>query len=109
MANGHGQIELHAVFACNDDMAIGVRSAIRTVIEGGHSFSAVTQIVGYDGISEIREYIDAKDPYIAGTVDVRVEDQARAAMLLIHRLVRSGERRNEAELIAPRAVKRAGL
>jgi ABC-type sugar transport system substrate-binding protein len=108
MATTAHQIELNAIFACNDDMAIGARTAVCLVIRESYSFPRPPQIVGYDGISEIREYINADDPYIAGTVDVRVEDQARAAMLLMHRLVRSGERRNEVELIDPQAIRRKG-
>jgi ABC-type sugar transport system substrate-binding protein len=106
MATAVHQIQLHAIFACNDDMAIGARRAVCLVIREGYSFPQPPQIVGYDGISEIREYINADDPFIAGTVDVKVEDQARAAMLLMHRLLRSGERRNEVELINPQAIRR---
>lgn len=109
MATAVHQIQLHAIFACNDDMAIGARTAVCLVIDEGYSFPRPPQIVGYDGISEIREYINADDSFIAGTVDVKVEDQARAAMLLMHRLLRSGERRNEVELINPQAIRRREL
>lgn len=109
MATEVHQIQLHAIFACNDDMAIGARTAVCLVIREGYSFPRPPQIVGYDGISEIREYINADDSFIAGTVDVKVEDQARAAMLLMHRLLRSGERRNIVQLIDPQAIRRRGL
>ncbi|ASW55790.1 hypothetical protein CIK06_18820 [Plantactinospora sp. KBS50] len=106
MADESRSVDLHAVFACNDDMAIGARAALTTLANDGYTFPHTPQIVGYDGISEIKEYINAKDIYLAGTVDVKVEDQARAAMLLMHRLVRSGERRAEVQLIAPEPLRR---
>ena len=106
MADAHLAIELHAVFACNDDMAIGVRSAIAHLIREGYCFPTAPQIVGYDGIPEICEYIHGGDRYIAGTVDVRVEEQARTAILLMHKLLRSGERRSEIELVIPQPIAR---
>lgn len=99
-------LRLDAVFACNDDMAIGARGAISRLVREGYTFENPPQIVGYDGIPEIREYIDSHDSYIAGTVDVRVEEQARAAMLLMHKLLRTGQRKSEIELIAPVAIRR---
>lgn len=101
--------ELTAIFACTDDMAIGARMAIIYLIKKGYTFGAPPQIVGYDGISEIREYIYAGDPYIAGTVDARIAEQAKAAMLLTHKLLRSRRRRSEVQLITPRAIYRDRL
>jgi ABC-type sugar transport system substrate-binding protein len=100
------QISLDAIFACNDDMAIGARAAVSRLIREGYTFVNPPQIVGYDGISEIREFIQTGDPFIAGTVEVRIEEQANEAMLLMHKLVRSGQRRSEVRLIAPRPVRR---
>jgi ABC-type sugar transport system substrate-binding protein len=100
------RISVSAVFACNDDMAIGVRSAITHLVRDEYVFSSVPQIVGYDGIPEMQEYIASKDEFIAGTVDVRIEEQARAAMLLMHKLIRSGERKTEVHLIEPFAIRR---
>jgi DNA-binding LacI/PurR family transcriptional regulator len=97
-------IELDAIFACTDDMAIGARGAINWLIREGYAFAAPPQIVGYDGISEIQEYINADDPYIAGTVDAGIAEQAKAALLLMHRLLRSRQRRSEVQLITPRAI-----
>jgi ABC-type sugar transport system substrate-binding protein len=109
MADRQGHIEVHAIFACNDDMAIGVRGAIEQVQREGWIFTCLPQIVGYDGVLEICEYIQAGDPYMAGTVDVRVEDQARAAIMLIHKLIRTGERTGEIELIVPQPIVRPGI
>jgi DNA-binding LacI/PurR family transcriptional regulator len=106
MADSAKQICLHAIFACNDDMAIGARAAINQMMRDGYTFVRPPQIVGYDGISEIREYIRADDPYIAGTVDVRIEEQAKSAMLLMHKLLRSGQRRSEVQLITPTPILR---
>jgi ABC-type sugar transport system substrate-binding protein len=100
-------ISVSAVFACNDDMAIGVRNAILHLTREGYKFPILPQIVGYDGITEMREYIEANDAFIAGTVDVRIEEQARAAMLLIHKLIRGGERKTEVHLVEPLAIRRA--
>jgi len=106
-ANKDRSIVLDAIFACNDDMAIGARGAISRVAREGYKFNDPPQIVGYDGISEIREYLDSEDPYIAGTVNVKVEEQAKAAMLLMHKLIRTGQRRSEVQLISPEAVRRS--
>lgn len=106
MADALLQIELHVIFACNDDMAIGARTAVVHTLRDDYSFSAPPQIVGYDGIREIREYLNAHDPFVAGTVDVRVDEQARAAMALMHKSLRSGKRGSDIELIVPQAVRR---
>jgi ABC-type sugar transport system substrate-binding protein len=106
LAGPHKSLCVSAVFACNDDMAIGVRSAITHLVRDGYVFSPIPQIVGYDGIPEMREYIDSKDDFIAGTVDVQIDEQARAIMLLIHKLIRSGERKSEMHLIEPLAIRR---
>jgi ABC-type sugar transport system substrate-binding protein len=99
-------IAVHAIFACNDDMAIGARGAISRLVRERYIFTVPPQIVGYDGITEIREYLSADDPYIAGTVDVRIDEQAREAMMLVHGLLRSGARQSQLKLIEPTAVKR---
>jgi ABC-type sugar transport system substrate-binding protein len=99
-------ISVDTVFACNDDMAIGTRRAITRLLSDGYQFPEPPQIVGYDGISEIREYLHAGDRYIAGTVDVQISEQAKAAMLLMHKLLRSEERSREVKLIVPVAVRR---
>ncbi len=106
LADANREISLDAIFACNDDMAIGARGAISRLLREGYTFRHRPQITGYDGIPEIREYIEEGDPYIAGTVDVRIEEQARAAMLLMQKLVRLRQRRSEVQLITPRAVRR---
>jgi len=107
MASPVGDIKLDAIFACNDDMAIGARSAISRLLREKYHFLHRPQIVGYDGIPEIQEYINEGDPYIAGTVDVRIEEQARAAMLLMHKLARTRQRRSEVQLVTPQAVRRS--
>ncbi|HEU5156116.1 MAG TPA: substrate-binding domain-containing protein [Streptosporangiaceae bacterium] len=101
-------IDIDAIFACTDDMAIGARMAITYLIKDGYIFVASPQIVGYDGISEIKEYIYADDPYIAGTVDAHIAEQAKAALLLMHKLLRSRQRRSEIQLITPHAIRRSG-
>jgi ABC-type sugar transport system substrate-binding protein len=100
------RVMLDAIFACNDDMAIGARSAISRLLREKYTFHTPPQIVGYDGVPEILEYIEEGDPHIAGTVDVRIDDQARAAMLLMHKLVRTKQRKSEVHLIVPEQVRR---
>lgn len=91
-------IPLTAIFSCNDDMAIGCRSVLRQLLFEGYSFETQLidgafvdayepKIVGYDGIREMRDYIEAGDRFIAGTVDVNIEMQARGAMALIADLI----------------------
>lgn len=105
-ANQDKEILLHAIFACDDELAIGARGAVVQLTREGYKFIRPPQIVGYDGISEIRAYIDGGDLYIAGTVDVCIEEQAKAAMLLMHNLLRTGRRRTDFQLITPRPVRR---
>jgi DNA-binding LacI/PurR family transcriptional regulator len=105
-ANPAKEITLHAIFACSDNMAIGARAAVARVTREGYKFTRPPQIVGYDGISEIKEYINGGDPYIAGTVDVHIEEQAMSAMLIMHQLLRAGQRRSEIRLITPEPVRR---
>jgi ABC-type sugar transport system substrate-binding protein len=107
MADPSREVSLDAVFACNDDMAIGARGAISKSLRERYTFRRRPQIVGYDGIPEICEYIQEGGPYIAGTVDVRIEEQARTAMILMHKLVRTRQRRSEVQLITPEAVRRS--
>jgi ABC-type sugar transport system substrate-binding protein len=108
-ANSERIVTLDGIFACNDDMAIGAHAAISRLMREGYSFVNTPQIVGYDGIGEIREYISAGDPNIAGTVDVRIEEQAKAAILLMHKLIRSGERRTEVRLTKPIGIRRHSM
>ena len=108
--DGSGEAQLDVVFACNDDMAIGARAAVRYLSENGSvRFVAPPQIVGYDGIREMREYLKGNDRWMAGTVDVRIEEQARAALVLLQGLSRSGDRRTEVQLIPPLPVRRDNL
>jgi ABC-type sugar transport system substrate-binding protein len=109
VADSAKQVSVDAIFACNDDMAIGARAALGRAMNEGYGFLKPPQIIGYDGIEEIREYINAADPFVAGTVDVRIEEQAKAAMLLMHKLLRSGQRRSEVQLITPQAIRRHSL
>jgi ABC-type sugar transport system substrate-binding protein len=108
-ADANRTVRLDAIFACNDDMAIGAHGAMTHMMLEGFGFVRPPQIVGYDGIVEIQEYINSGDPFIAGTVDVKIEEQAQAAMLLMHKLLRSGQRRSEVQLISPRAIRRRSL
>lgn len=105
VATASGVIPLDGVFACNDDMAIGIRSAVVGLSQSpGVGFARTPQIVGYDGIQEMREYMDHGDPYIAGTVDVRIQEQAKAALMMMHQLLRHGRGANSVKLVDPVAL-----
>ncbi len=103
-----GQIDVLGIFACNDDMAIGARGAISRLHREGLQFTGPPQIVGYDGIPEIREYLGSNDNYIAGSVDVRIDEQARVAISLMQKLIRSGEPSTEVRLVVPNKLMRDG-
>lgn len=100
------QIDVLGIFACNDDMAIGARGAISRLHREEFQFTSPPQIVGYDGIPEIREYLGSGDHYIAGSVDVRIDEQARVAISLMQKLIRAGEPTTEVRLVVPNKLVR---
>lgn len=77
---------IDAIFACNDDMALGARGAIIQAKRLGVNFPEHITVIGYDGIREMKDYIDNHDPYILGTVDVRIEQQVTTCLQVLQRL-----------------------
>lgn len=98
---GKGKVELDGVFACNDDMALGVRSAIIHAGREGLTFRDHMKIVGYDGVKEMRDYIDNQDRWILGTVDVRLEEQMNLCLRMVRRMIEENKWDLDSELVEP--------
>lgn len=95
-------IEVDAIFACNDDMALGARGAILNAQRLGKSFPPHIKILGYDGIREMKDYIDNHDPLILATVDVQIEQQVTSCLQILQRLMEGrGDRVPKVTLITP--------
>jgi ribose transport system substrate-binding protein len=66
-----------AFFCTNDEMALGVISALHELeglltIPSGHE----VKVVGYDGIKEMKRLIDSGDRFVLATIDVCISEQA---------------------------------
>jgi DNA-binding LacI/PurR family transcriptional regulator len=96
-----GLVDCSGIFACNDDMALGSRAAIVRMKVKGFRFVNDPAIVGYDGISEIRDYIEHHDEYIVGSVDVKIDEQAALAIEVMHALIRGARNESVVELVNP--------
>lgn len=94
-------VDCSGIFACNDDMALGSRAAIVRMKANGYKFANDPAIVGYDGIAEIRDYIEHNDDYIVGSVDVKIDEQAALAIEVMHALIRGGRGEPVVELVNP--------
>ncbi len=104
-AGGKGNVALDGVFACNDDMALGVRSAIIHAGREGLKFRDHMKIVGYDGVKEMRDYIDNHDRWILGTIDVRLEEQMNLCLRMMQRMIEENQWDLQSELVEPAAYR----
>lgn len=68
---------IHGVFCANDEMALGVRDAIKYWEEDHEDEKLGIVIIGYDGIETVKKYIDQGDPYLLNTIDVNLRNQVR--------------------------------
>lgn len=108
------------IFACNDEMALGVRSVVakrydelRTLLDNSISklridraevdryleeliFLQRLRIVGFDGIAAALEILEARDPdngdWLVGTIKAQVEQQSRTAMEWLDLLINNPDR-----------------
>jgi len=78
---------LYGVFACNDEMALGVRQAIIEIESESNPFQDYTpQIIGFDGIKDVVLRIKENDKYLYGTINIKVDKQVKELVELIKRL-----------------------
>ncbi|HEV2561712.1 MAG TPA: sugar ABC transporter substrate-binding protein [Rhizomicrobium sp.] len=89
------------IFAANDDMAIGARNAVREVSRT-KGIAINSWIVGYDGTPEMKRLIDRNDDYLAGTIDVKIKEQAETAIYVMKQLVEGNPPKDRVRLINPR-------
>jgi ABC-type sugar transport system substrate-binding protein len=95
------------IYACNDEMAIGALEALEAAEASKRGRKVppkrIPKLIGYDGTPEMRRLIAAGNPYILGTVDVDIEEQASSAIRKMSGLLR-GEEDGSQRLIPPRLV-----
>lgn len=103
--NGVSRYDL--VFACNDDMALGARSAALMLNSEGLNFKRSFSIIGYDGTPDVKRLILERDPWLLGTVNVGIENQIESTINVIHRrLAHSISGLPVTQLFAPIAYRR---
>ncbi|MFB0562940.1 MAG: sugar ABC transporter substrate-binding protein [Candidatus Lokiarchaeia archaeon] len=82
--------EIHGIFACNDEMAICVNKVIDDKIKSSYPFKdklANSIIIGFDATKEIIREIKNPRSRIVGTVDAKIEEQAKRVANLIISLI----------------------
>ncbi len=94
---------LAVIYACNDEMAIGALEAVEDIVRRNQNAS-VPKIIGYDGTPEMIRLIGQRNPYILGTVNVDVEEQARRAVGLMSVLIKNQTPQERWNLVAPHTV-----
>jgi ABC-type sugar transport system substrate-binding protein len=73
---GSESAQVHAFFCCNDEIALGARSALFKQLKRGQLPPAPTVIVGFDGIRDVTRLLDSdEEPYLLNTIDVMVQSQ----------------------------------
>ena len=73
--------KLDIIYACNDEMAIGALEALEAYAKIARlGPKHLPKIIGYDGTPEMKRLIEQGNPYILGTIDVDVEEQADRAI-----------------------------
>jgi ABC-type sugar transport system substrate-binding protein len=95
--------DIAVIYACNDEMAIGALEAVEDIARRDASLS-VPRIVGYDGTSEMMRLIGQQNPYVLGTINVNVEEQAKRAVGLMSALLRGQTPQSRWNLVTPQAV-----
>ena len=96
-----GVVDVDAVFACNDDMGLGARSAILHLEREGVQFRRHLGIVGYDGVKEMRDYLDNHDRWVIGTIDVKLKEQISRCLEIMQTMIEQGVRDGRVELVDP--------
>jgi ABC-type sugar transport system substrate-binding protein len=79
---------IHGVFAANDEMALGVRDALRAYeAYEDYPASLCPIIIGFDGIREAKIHVYEEDKYLYDTIDVCLRDQIEILMDFFERVV----------------------
>ena len=90
------------IFSCNDEMAIGALEVIETLVSTQQiEPDSMPKLIGYDGIPEIKRLISMKNPYLLGTVDVDIEEQAELAIRTMVLLLNNQKPQAELNLLNP--------
>jgi ABC-type sugar transport system substrate-binding protein len=106
---GQNLATFDVIFSCNDEMAIGALEIMDNLVSQGLSPKTMPRLIGYDGIPEMRRLIKMKNPFILGTVDVDIEEQADFAIKTMVLLLNKQKPRIEINLIQPSLVINSSL
>lgn len=108
---GQNLASFDLIFACNDEMAIGVLEVIQSLVFSKRIDSAnVPKIIGYDGTPEMKRLIKANNPFVLGTVDVDIKEQADRAIEVMIRLLNGVKsKQSEITLLQPAIYKNSLL
>jgi len=69
------------IFACNDEMAIGALEVLQNLVfKNLVTLESLPKIIGYDGTPEMKRLLKSNNPFLLGTVDVDIEEQAERAI-----------------------------
>lgn len=100
------RITINGIFAANDDMAIGAKTALQELLYHGYTVIKEFGIVGYDGINEMKELLASSDLYIIGSVDVKISEQAALCIKQLLKKQRDNSDEIQTPLIHPKKLTR---
>lgn len=84
-----GVLALDLIFSCNDEMAIGAFEALDAYCRATWTQpDKVPKVIGYDGTDEMKSLIERANPFVLGTVDVRIAEQADQAVAMMRSLLK---------------------
>lgn len=103
ITKGQNLSNFDLIFACNDEMAIGALEVIQNlVLLKGVAPASLPKIIGYDGTPEMKRLIKSNNPFLLGTVDVDIEEQAERAINAMTLLFNDPDsRQSELNLLQP--------
>ena len=96
--------KIHGIFACNDEMAITANKVIDNIIKENHpccSILADTIIVGFDATDEMMEEIKDQNSRIVGTINAKIQEQAKKVVNLILDLIKNKKKIKLLETMTP--------
>jgi ABC-type sugar transport system substrate-binding protein len=103
------EAQYHLIFSCNDDMALGCRTALLELNRLGSLTKISTKIIGYDGMREVQELIRFDDQIILGTIDVQLDKQLELLCKILRQEMYLRGSCQSRYLIKPRVVKASSV
>lgn len=107
---GQNLTNFDLIFSANDEMAIGALEIIETMVSTQRvAPESMPKLIGYDGIPEMKRLIKMKNPFLLGTVDVDIEEQAELAIRTMVLLLNNEKPQSEVILLQPTLVVNSSL